>query len=97
MDAIWVTIPCTSETPPRDMVVPRTFLLYLLTADWLIPRISAICVSFSSCWLRRVCARSARIAGETVLTATSQGVSNFPPDVVFSGENLYKHAVCHFL
>ena len=40
---------------------------------------------------------NARIAGETVLTATSHGVSNLPPDKLFCWENIYKDAVRHFL
>ena len=59
------------------IVVPRTFLLYLLTADWVMPRILATWISFISCFSIRVCARSALIAGETVFTATSHGVSNY--------------------
>jgi predicted transcriptional regulator len=35
------------------------------------------------------------MAGETVLTATSHGVSKYPPDMVLLWENLYKDAVCH--
>jgi predicted transcriptional regulator len=44
-----------------------------------------------------VCAINARIAGETVFTATSQGVSNFSPDMLLWWENLFKDAVCHLL
>ena len=80
-----------------DMVVPRTFLLYLLTADWVTPRICATWFSFISCLSMRVCAKRALIEGETVLTATSQGVSNFPPDMVICWENIFKDAVCHRL
>ncbi len=79
------------------MVVPRTFLKYLLTADWVIPRISATWVSFISCCSINVLAISDLIAGETVFTATSHGVSNLPPDVGNCWENLYKDAVCHVI
>jgi len=78
-----------------DIVVPRTLLLYLLTADCEIPRTCATSTSFRSCFSSNICAIRALRAGETVFTATSQGVSNFPPGVVFCRENLFKHAVCH--
>ena len=81
----------------KEIIVPRTFLLYLLTADCVIPRISATCASFISCFSMSVCARSALIDGETVLTATSQGVSKGSPDMVLFWENLFKHVVCHIL
>jgi hypothetical protein len=69
----------------------------LLTADWVIPRSSATFASLSSCFSRRVFAKRARIAGDTVLTATSHGVSNFPPVMLLWWENLYKDAVCHVI
>ncbi len=79
------------------IVVPRTFLWYLLTADWVTPRISATWVSFMSCFSKSFLAKSARMAGETVFTATSQGANNFTPDVLLLWENLYKYVVCHVL
>lgn len=95
--AIWFMMVCISGAFSIGMVVPLTFLEYLLTADWVIPRTSATCVSFISCFSRSVFARRALIAGATVLTATSHGVSNLSPVMLFYWENLYKDAVCHVL
>ncbi len=97
MVAIWPIIVCTSATLSIGRVFPLTFLEYLLTADCVIPRSSATFVSFNSCFSRSVFARRARIAGDTVLTATSQGVSNYPPNLLLCWENLYKDAVCHVI
>ena len=96
-EAIWSVIVRISGSPSRGIVVPRTPLLYLLTADCDTPRTCATSTSFSSCFWRRVCARSALRAGETVFTATSHGAINYPPDMVMCWENLFKHAVCHIL
>ncbi len=79
------------------IAVPRTFLEYLLTADCVMPSMSATCVCFNSCLSRRYFASNALMAGDTVLTATSQGVSNLPPDMVLFWENLYKYVVCHVI
>ena len=79
----------------RGMVMPLAFFMYLLTADCVIPRIFAACVSVILCFSRRVFVRRARIEGDTVLTATSQGVIIITPVMACLWANLYKDAVCH--
>lgn len=77
------------------MTFPLFFVVYLLIADCVKPRISATCCSFIPCFSTKFLAIAAFMAGKTVFTPTSQGSSIYSPVSVISVRNIYKYDVCH--
>jgi hypothetical protein len=92
---IWSMSVWTSGTFSIVMMFPRSFVVYLLIADWDKPRSFAACFSFIPCFSTMVLAMSALIAGKTVWTPTSQGNSKSSTNSSISVRNIYKYDVCH--
>lgn len=78
-----------------SIVCPLVFLVYLLTADWVIPRISATWFCFMPYFSKSCLAINALIAGITDFTATSHGVSKIYTVLPISVGKVYKDDVCH--
>ena len=92
---IWLTIFCTSGSFSRIRMFPLSFVVYRLMADWDRPRISATCFSFIPCFSMMSLAMRAFIAGNTVLTPTSQGNSKIFTNYSIFVRNVYKYVACH--
>ena len=94
---IWSISVCTSGTFPIVRMLPLSFVVYLLIADWDKPRISAACFSLIPCFSIMVLAITALIAGKTVWTPTSHGNSKIFHHFFYSVRNIYKYDACHIL
>lgn len=78
------------------MTCPLFFLVYLLTADWDMPRILATSSCFRPWFSTNCVATNALIAGTTDFTATSHGsIKGSSLFGLFAGGKLYKYGVCH--
>lgn len=92
---IWDIRGCMSSMLLIFIMYPLTCRVYLLTADWEIPRISAtwFCVSW---WVfSSSLASVALMAGMTVFTAISQGSINWFFTVLCYEGKAYKDDVCN--
>ena len=76
------------------IIYPLTCLVYLLTADWDIPRSSATWFCFRLYWFMSCFTMAAFIAGITDFTAISHGIINFSPLYCGRGK-VYKYDVRH--
>ena len=72
---IWSMSACTSGSFSMVKMLPLFFLVYLLMADCDKPRILAACFSFMPYFSTMTLAMRDLIAGKTVLTPTSHGIS----------------------
>jgi len=80
---------CISSMSSISMTCPLTFELYLLTADWDIPRISATWFCFMLCFSASSLASTALTAGMTDFTATSHGIIKlFTVYSIFKGKDI---------
>jgi small-conductance mechanosensitive channel len=92
---IWSMSICTSGTFSIVRMLPLSFVVYLLIADWDKPRISAACFSLIPCFSIMVLAIRALIAGKTVWTPTSHGNSKIFHQFSYSVRYIYKYDACH--